>query len=119
MSPVKSLSAVTMRPFLMSRGIGLSFSSKRQKSSTAKSSALQIGGAPRIPLAIGNAVCHNLRRMHPIQISALVSTVALPLALLAASRGLRSPGFDLFARRALAVVLLVLEVRQYRREAQR
>lgn len=48
--------------------------------------------------------------MHPIQLSALVSVVALPLVLLVASRGRRAPGFDFVKRRALAVVLVVFEI---------
>lgn len=48
--------------------------------------------------------------MHPIQLSALLATVLLPLALLAASRWRRSERFEPLTRRALAIILLVLEV---------
>jgi len=48
--------------------------------------------------------------MHPIQLSALLSTVLLPLAFFAAHRWFRSVVFELGTRRALAVALVVLEV---------
>jgi hypothetical integral membrane protein (TIGR02206 family) len=48
--------------------------------------------------------------MHPIQLSALLSTVLLPLALFAAHRWFRSAAFEMWARRFLAIALVVLEV---------
>lgn len=48
--------------------------------------------------------------MHPIQLSALVSVVVLPLVFFAAHRWARSVVFETWTRRALAVALIVLEV---------
>jgi hypothetical integral membrane protein (TIGR02206 family) len=48
--------------------------------------------------------------MHPIQISALVSVIVLPLVFFAAHRWARSAAFEMWTRRALAVALIVLEV---------
>jgi hypothetical integral membrane protein (TIGR02206 family) len=48
--------------------------------------------------------------VHPIQLSALVSVIALPLVFFAAHRWFRSAAFDLWTRRSLAVALIVLEV---------
>jgi len=47
--------------------------------------------------------------MHPIQLSAILSTVLLPLAFFATHRWARSAALEMWMRRALAVALLALE----------